>query len=168
MADDGHMAPLVEVASTSDEHGTPSEDMECMATMEDITQEDGNYCEYRTMPSGRWHKSLYCSAVVQRMINTQFPEYISGVRKADCAADLKRRLDKGPPIWVSDKHALPIPEEDTHIERVWFAKEGKEYSAKLRGCVEVRETGTHTPRTRRGSACAQHGPQIPTPTRGLL
>ena len=130
-------AALEEVAASNDEHGTPSEDMECMATMEDITLDDGNYCEFQTMPSGKWHKSLYSSSVVQRLINTQFSEWTAGVRKADCAADLKRRLGKGPPIWVEDKHALPVPEDDTHISRVWFSEDGKEYSAKLKGCVEV-------------------------------
>ena len=123
---------------SNDEHGTPDEDMECMATMEDITDDDKNYCEYQTAPSGKWHKSKYSAGTVRRLITHQFPEYVSGVRKADCAADLKRRLAKGPPIYVEDKHAMPIPEDDTHICRIWFAEDGKEYSAKLKGCVEVR------------------------------
>lgn len=132
---------LVEVeAPTNDEHAAPSDGMECMATMEDITLEDKNYCEYQTMPSGKWQPSLYSATVVRRLICTQFGEYISGVRKADCEADLKRRLNKGPPIWVEDKHALPIPEADTHICRFWFEEDGKEYSAKLKGCVEVSAT----------------------------
>lgn len=132
---------LVEVeAPTNDEHAAPSDGMECMATMEDITLEDKNYCEYQTMPSGKWQPSLYSATVVRRLICTQFGEYISGVRKADCEADLKRRLNKGPPIWVEDKHALPIPEADTHICRFWFEEDGKEYSAKLKGCVEVSVT----------------------------
>lgn len=129
---------MEELTISNDEHGTPDEDMECMATMEDITTEDKNYCEYQTMPSGRWHKSKYAAGTVRRLITHQFPEYVDGVRKADCAADLKRRLAAGPPIYIADKHALPIPEEDTHIERLWFAEDGKEYSAKLKGCVEVR------------------------------
>ena len=74
---------------------------------------------------------------MKKLIATQFNDYVSGVRKADCAADLKRRLDKGPPIWLSDKHALPMPESDTHICRVWFATDGTEYSAKLANSVEV-------------------------------
>jgi hypothetical protein len=119
-------------------HGKPLPDMECLATMEDITEEDANYCEYQTMPSGRWHPSLYSAGVVRRFISTQFAEYVSGVRKADCAADLKRRLHNGPPIWVEDKHGLPIPEGDTHICRIWLAEDGREYSAKLKDCVEVR------------------------------
>ena len=128
---------LTELEASSATHGEPTDGMECMATMEDITTEDKNYCEYQTMPSGRWHPSLYSTDVLLRLIKTQFPDYMSGVRKADCEADLKRRLDKGPPVWVEDKHALPCPEEDTHIERIWLADTGKEYSAKLKDCVEV-------------------------------
>ena len=131
---------LVEVDEPSDySHGKPADGMECMATMEDITEEDQNYVEYQTMPSGRWHPSLYAADVVRRLICTQFKEYVSGVRKADCEADLKRRLAKGPPIWVEDKHALPVPEGDTHICRIWLAEDGKEYSAKLRGALEGAE-----------------------------
>ena len=144
----------MEVADpTNDEHGTPDEGMECMATMEDITEEDKNYCEYQTMPSGRWHKSLYSSGVVRRLILTQFSEFLAGVQKADCEADLKRRLAKGPPVWVEDKHALPIPEDDTHICRIWLAEDGKEYSAKLKDCVEVRARAV--PRVARPSS--RHG-----------
>ena len=138
------LARMAEVALTlerldpsGDEHGKPKPDMECLATMDDITEEDGNYCEYQTAPSGRWHPALYSASVVRRFILNQFSEYLSGVRKADCEADLKRRLAKGPPIWVEDKHGLPIPEDDTHICRIWLAEDGHEYSAKLAGCVEV-------------------------------
>ena len=130
---------MEELEHSNDNHGTPSEGMECMATMDDITEDEQNYCEYQTQPSGHWSPSLYSADVVRRLIRTQFAEYVDGVRKSDCAADLKRRLAKGPPIWVEDKHALPIPEGDTHISRVWFAEDKKEYSAKLKDCVEVCE-----------------------------
>jgi len=40
---------------------------------------------------------------------------------------------KGPPEWLSDPTALPLPEGDTHIEKVWFQDEGKEMSARLKG-----------------------------------
>lgn len=131
-------APSLTVLEPSGhEHGKPTEGMECMVTMEDITEEDGNYCEYQTAPSLKWHAALFCGDAVRRLIYSQFPDYMANVRKADCAADLKRRLAKGPPVWVEDKHGLPIPEDDTHICRIWLAEDGKEYSAKLCGCVEV-------------------------------
>ena len=127
---------LSALASSGAEHGSPSDGMECLATMDDITLEDGNYCEYLTMPSNTWHPSAYCGEVVQRLILTQFGEYVKGVRQSDCEADLKRRLAAGPPVWLADKHALPLPDGDTHIERVWMSSDRKEYTAKLAGCVE--------------------------------
>ena len=164
-ADDFVFAPVDD--PTDFAHGAPSDGMECMATMEDITEEDKNYCEYQTMPSGKWQPALYSSDVIKRLITTQFGDYIAGVRKADCAADLKRRLAAGPPIWIADKHALPVPEEDTHICRIWFAEDGKEYSAKLKGCVEVRRRRHHrqelapTPCTRRARWPCSPSPCLP-------
>lgn len=108
---------------------------------DDITEADGNYVEYQTAPSGAWHPSRFCVTAVKRLLNTQYSDYMSNVRKADCEADLKRRLAKGPPIWLEDKHGLPLPDEDTHVCRIWMAVDGEysEYSAKLRGCVEGEE-----------------------------
>ena len=119
-------------------HGKPTEGLECMVTMEDITDEDGNYCEYQTAPSMTWHPAHFSGAVVRRLIYTQFDDYMTNVRKADCEADLKRRLAKGPPVWLEDKHGMPVHEDDTHICRVWLASDGNEYSAKLWHSVEVR------------------------------
>ena len=140
MSDEPSLTPL---ESSGYAHGKPPPDFECMATMEDITEEDGNFCEYQTAPSGRWHPALFSADVVRRLVFNQFSEYMAGVRKADCAADLKRRIGKGPPIWVEDKHALPVPEDDTHICRIWMASDGVEYSAKLVGCKEVHRVPAH-------------------------
>lgn len=74
--------------------------------------------------------------MVRSLLRTQFRDYVEAVRKADCAADLKRRIGSGPPIWVADKHAMPLPEGDTHVERLWFAGDGHEYCAKLAGALE--------------------------------
>jgi hypothetical protein len=50
----------------------------------------------------------------------QFQKYLDDVEKAarDCARAVRRLVEKGPPIWLSDQNALPIPEGDTHIEQV--------------------------------------------------
>ena len=47
----------------SDTHGKPTEGMECMCTLEDITEE--SYCEYQTMPSGKWHPAMYSAGIVR-------------------------------------------------------------------------------------------------------
>mmetsp|Transcript_19821 Transcript_19821/g.65543 ORF Transcript_19821/g.65543 Transcript_19821/m.65543 type:complete len:175 (+) Transcript_19821:94-618(+) len=117
-------------------HGKPAPGMECLCSMEDITEEDANYVEFRTAPSETWHPCHFSSDVVRSLLRTQFRDYVEAVRKADCAADLKRRIGSGPPIWVADKHAMPLPEGDTHVERLWFAGDGHEYCAKLAGALE--------------------------------
>ena len=73
-------------------------------------------------------------------MDTQFEQYISRVKTTDCQAELRRLLKTGPPIYISDKHAFPLFEEnDTHVCRLWFASDGQERSAKLRGAVEGAE-----------------------------
>ena len=72
-------------------------------------------------------------------IATFLDQYIEGVQKADCEAELRRRLGKGPPVFLEDKHALPVPEGDTHICQVWFQSDGVERSAKLKGAKEGEE-----------------------------
>jgi hypothetical protein len=73
-------------------------------------------------------------------LDSQFEQYISRVKTTDCQAELRRLLKTGPPIYVSDKHAFPLDEEnDTHVCRLWFASDGQERSAKLRGAVEGAE-----------------------------
>ena len=71
-----------------------------------------------------------------QLLDTQFDQYISRVKTTDCQAELRRLLKDGPPVYVSDKHAFPLDENDTHVCRLWFALDGRERSAKLRGAVE--------------------------------
>mmetsp|Transcript_4405 Transcript_4405/g.13339 ORF Transcript_4405/g.13339 Transcript_4405/m.13339 type:complete len:181 (+) Transcript_4405:108-650(+) len=124
----------VELPPSGAAHGAPLPDSECLATMEELTEE--NYVEFQSSPSLRWSACLFSEPVVRRLLAKQFEEYVAGVRKADCAADLRRRIGKGPPIYIEDKHALPLPEGDDCVVRLWFASDGKEYSAKLVGALE--------------------------------
>jgi hypothetical protein len=148
------------IMPSSDEHGTPSEGMCCLCTMEDITVEDGNYgersfvfkchyfahnhstnfailsVEYQSFPSLKWKPSLFELEVVQKLLDEQFHQYVERVKKTDCQAELRRLLDKGPPIYISDDTALPLEEGDTHISKLWFAFDGQERSAKLDGALE--------------------------------
>ena len=128
---------LEELALLGSEHGEPPEGAWCMATSEDLTS--ANYCEYQTAPSGSWHASGFGAESVRRLICTQFADFVRGVRTATCEADLRKRLERGPPLWLEDQYGLPLPEGDTHVCRVWFAADGKEYSAKLRGGVDGTE-----------------------------
>ncbi|GMH83758.1 hypothetical protein TL16_g09707 [Triparma laevis f. inornata] len=111
-------------------HGKPTPDMCCLCSYEDITTEDGNYCEYLTVPSNTWSPCLFETSMVTHLLSTQFQTYMDRVKKTDCQAELRRLLAAGPPVYISDKTALPVPEGDTHVERLWFASDDKERSAR--------------------------------------
>jgi hypothetical protein len=34
-------------------------------------------------------------------------------------------MEKGPPIWLSDPHGLPLPEGDSHADMLWFSSDGQ-------------------------------------------
>lgn len=114
----------------------PADGMCCLCTMEDITVEDGNYVEYQSHPSMKWQPAQFELCVIQQLIETQFEQYINLVKKTDCQATLRRLLEKGPPIYVADKVALPLDDGDTHVCKLWFGADGQEHSAKLKGAVE--------------------------------
>ena len=113
----------------------PPEGLTCALTWDDIDEEE--YVEYRTSPSGEWHVSKYSALAVRQLIKTQFQKYMDDVEKAskDCAAAVRRLVNAGPPIYLSDKNALPIPEGDTHIDAVWYCSTGREESAELEGAL---------------------------------
>ena len=97
--------------------------------------------EYQSYPSGLWHPALFEASIIEQLLAEQFPQYVERVKKTDCQAELKRLLAKGPPIYIEDKHALPLDETvgDTHVVKLWFARDNREVSAKLIGAVEGEE-----------------------------
>lgn len=79
------------------------------------------------------------SAATQKtlqLLDSQFEQYVARVKKTDCQAELRRLLQAGPPIYVSDKHGFPLEDHDTHVCRLWFAVDGKERTSKLKGALE--------------------------------
>ena len=122
------------------EHGSPVEGMCCLCTYEDITLENGNYVEYQSYPSMKWKPALFELSIIQTLLDTQFEKYVEQVKKTDCQAELRRLLADGPPIYVSDKVALPLAEDDDkYVSKLWFSVNGKEQSAKLKGALEGEE-----------------------------
>jgi hypothetical protein len=98
----------------------------------------------------KWKPSLFEASVVQQLLNTQFQQYLTRVKSTDCQAELKRLLKSGPPIYIHDKHGLPLDDNDdknegeggssdTHVCKLWFASDGKEHSAKLTNALEGEE-----------------------------
>lgn len=103
-----------------------------------------NKVEYQCYPSLKWKPSLFEASVIQQLLHTQFQNYLTRVKSTDCQAELKRLLKSGPPIYIYDKHGLPLDEEgssggDTHVCKLWFASDGKERSAKLTNALEGEE-----------------------------
>jgi hypothetical protein len=68
------------------------------------------------------------------MLEEQFQRYLDDVEKAarDCAAAVRRLVNKGPPLYINDAHGLPLPEGETHIAQLWFSDDGSEVSALLK------------------------------------
>ncbi|KAJ1485013.1 hypothetical protein T484DRAFT_1795206 [Baffinella frigidus] len=117
-------------------HGNPPEGLDCMCTFDEI--DSTSYVEYQAQPSGLWYPAKYGAETIQEMLDTGYDKYMTDVEKAssDCAAAVRRLVVKGPPIYLSDVHALPIVEGQTHISTVWFCKDSREVSAKLKGALE--------------------------------
>ena len=72
---------------------------------------DGWLRRYRTAPSGTWKPALFEQSVVEQLMSTQFGGYCKKVQESDCAAEMKRLMAKGPPVWVNDPHGLPVRDD---------------------------------------------------------
>eukprot|EP00592_Proboscia_alata_P011547 CAMPEP_0194383800 /NCGR_PEP_ID=MMETSP0174-20130528/69871_1 /TAXON_ID=216777 /ORGANISM="Proboscia alata, Strain PI-D3" /LENGTH=133 /DNA_ID=CAMNT_0039170383 /DNA_START=262 /DNA_END=663 /DNA_ORIENTATION=- len=107
--------------------------------MEDITIEDKNYVEYQSYPSMRWKPALFEKCVVEQIRQDQFYRYVESVKKTDCQAELRRLLKAESPVYISDKHAFPLDNGDTHVILLWYAEDGEKRSAMLKGAVEGKE-----------------------------
>jgi hypothetical protein len=64
--------------------------------------------EYQLYPSLLWYPCRYEQSVVEHLLKTQFPDFIERVKTTDCQAELRRLLQNGPPVYISDKNALPV------------------------------------------------------------
>ena len=81
------------------------------------------------------HPALFEECAVQQLLDTQFSTYMDRVKSTDCQAELRRLLAAGPPVHVADKNALPVPKGDTHVSLLWYARDGEEREAVLKGAV---------------------------------
>lgn len=60
-----------------------------------------------------------------------------GANLIACSLPPHLQVNKGPPIWLEDKHGYPIPEGDTHVSAVWYMSSGTELPAKLENVSEL-------------------------------
>ena len=96
----------VEYTSPPSGIGVIPTNLECLVTMEDITEE--NYVEYQIYPSYEWKSSLLSQPIIEMLLQTQFQTYMERIQASDCQAELKRLLQQGPPIYISDPYGLPL------------------------------------------------------------
>jgi hypothetical protein len=85
-----------------------------------------------------WQPALYEQSVIERLLQFQFHDYVKQVQTTTCQAELKRLLASGPPIYLEDKHALPLacPESDTHVCRLYYSSSGQQRDAVLNGALQ--------------------------------
>lgn len=115
------------------DHSSPVEGATCMSCWEDLTSD--LYVEYQGSADSAWMPSGYCKSCIQHMLNSQWEAYCSSLAKTTCKAEQKRLLTKGPPINISDKTALPCP-DDGEVHALWFMDEPTvDQSAKLTGSL---------------------------------
>lgn len=115
-------------------HGAPAEGMECLAMFEPI--DSTNYVEYQSAPSMKWRPCLYGAEMIEGLRTSQYKNYMERVQKSDCKAEMKRLMESGPPIWVTDKHACALAAGETHVCKLWFMSDGREVSAMLEGACD--------------------------------
>lgn len=48
-------------------------------------------------------------------------------------------MKQGPPIYIADKHALPVEDEGEQVQELWFASSDTVESGKLKGALEGAE-----------------------------
>jgi len=116
----------------SAQHKAPPDGKSCLSCWEDLGAE--NYVEYQAAEGGEWLPSGFCAMCVCYLQQTQWGVYTMALAKTTCKAEQRRLLDKGPPVNLKDKTALPCPEEG-EVHALWFMN-GNEYkSAKLEGSL---------------------------------
>ncbi len=122
-------------------HGKPTEGAACACCWEDLSDE--NYVEYRASAEGDWKPSGFCEMCIQHLIKTQWKTYKDGLAKTTCKAEQRRLLERGPPINLSDKTALPCPDgtEGGNAEAysLWFCSDKQEHSAQLEDALTGEE-----------------------------
>jgi len=87
----------------------------------------------------KWKPAQFEQSVVEQLLESQFQAYIDRVKKTDCQAELRRLLEKGPPVYIYDQHGLALDDDEEYVVTLWFANDGQERSAKLKNAVDGEE-----------------------------
>lgn len=98
----------------------------CKVTWDTISPEQ--YCEFRCAPSSIWVSAHFSADIVRELRREQFSNYLQTwcdivEMKEDCGATARTLADRGPPMWIADSSGLPLPQGQSHIDRLWFMGE---------------------------------------------
>ena len=116
-------------------HKQPIADSTCLSCWDDVSSE--NYVEYRASPDSPWSPSGFCEMCVNILIQSQWKKYTESLSTTNCKAEQRRLLERGPPVNVSDKTAMPCPGGDhAEVHSLWYMSNGEERSGKLEGSLE--------------------------------
>ena len=112
--------------------GVAALNLSCKVTWDAIEPEQ--YCEFRCAPGGAWASAQFSADVVREMRREQFAKYLQTWRdivemKEDCGATARTLAERGPPMWIQDSSGFPLPEGQTHVDRLWFMGDGGGRSA---------------------------------------
>lgn len=86
-----------------------------------------------------WYPAKAASFAVEHMRKTQFKRFMDRLSTTDCAAEMKRLRENGPPLYVEDRNVFPLEESETHVVRLWYCGEDEEISALLEGAPQPGE-----------------------------
>lgn len=123
---------------SSEGHKSSQEGQTCSCCWDDITTENNNYVEYRAVASGDWLPSGYCQGCIEVLLSSQWQNYIKSLETTTCKAEMRRLLERGPPINIRDPKALPCP-NDGEVFELWYQSDNQVHSAKLTGSLEGKE-----------------------------
>jgi len=116
-------------------HGSIKEGSTCASCWDDMSTE--NYVEYREQEDGLWLPSGFCQECIGMLLSSQYEKYCETLASTKCKAEQRRLLDRGPPINIFDKTALPCSGGDyAEVNALWYMSDGEIHSAKLKGSLE--------------------------------
>jgi len=116
-------------------HAEPQEGATCASCWDDLGKE--TYVEYQAEAAGAWLPSGFCQECIGMLLKSQWKKYKESLSTTTCKAEQRRLLERGPPVNISDKNALPCP-AGAHAEvyKLWYMSDSEEHSAKLEDSLD--------------------------------
>lgn len=107
----------------------------CQCCYDELNKD--NSAKYTDKKGGDKMDSIFCRECIEIVLDTQWNTYVNLIKKADCAAALKRAIDIGPPTNLRDPKAFPCDNKSKEVYTFYYGKRKK--SAKLKGSLEGEE-----------------------------